>query len=245
MQKAFSLTHEIRFIAVFVMMATVAAIYFSPSITYALSQLPSAEGTEGVEAAPEASAEDDAPTAEEGVVEQDGGTLVEKVAPLIEKLVGAEGTETSHDVAALPEPVARMRELIFKAAVAGDLKATAMLMNPGPDQTSIGLDDSGNDLETALKDMSGDEKGMEILAIMADILSTGYAHVGQGTPDEVYVWPYFVRSDINTLTPAEEVELMRVVTAGDYVGMLEFGGYNFYRIGITPDGRWRFFLAGD
>ena len=27
--------------------------------------------------------------------------------------------------------------------------------------------------------------------------------------------------------------------------MKEFGGYNFYRLGITPDGKWKFFTAGD
>jgi hypothetical protein len=27
--------------------------------------------------------------------------------------------------------------------------------------------------------------------------------------------------------------------------MQEFGGYNFYRLGISPDGKWKFFTAGD
>jgi hypothetical protein len=27
--------------------------------------------------------------------------------------------------------------------------------------------------------------------------------------------------------------------------MQEFGGYNFYRLGITADGKWKFFTAGD
>ena len=38
---------------------------------------------------------------------------------------------------------------------------------------------------------------------------------------------------------------MRLVTAGDVASMQEFGSYNFYRVGITPDGQWKFFIGGD
>ena len=34
-------------------------------------------------------------------------------------------------------------------------------------------------------------------------------------------------------------------TGGDYEDMKNFGAYIFYRAGITPDGRWRFFVSGD
>lgn len=80
---------------------------------------------------------------------------------------------------------------------------------------------------------------------MLDIISTGFVHVGQGTPDEMYVWPYFAEKDLKALTPPERVELLRIVTAGDLSDMQEFGGYNFYRLGITPDGKWKYFTAGD
>lgn len=250
MQTAFELPTRNRLFPTIAALA--AAVFFNlhPLPALALSQLPPADGVSTTEeteipAAPIEEPSQDGQSAEEEVLPDEGGdTLIEKIEPLVDKLTGKDNGDVSHDLSALPEPVARMRELIMTAAAKGDLKGVATLMNPGPEQTSIGIDDSGNDFETALRDMSGDPKGMEILAIMLDVLSTGYAHVGTGS-EEAYVWPYFVRSDINALTPAEEVELMRIVTAGDYAGMLEFGGYNFYRIGITPDGRWRFFLAGD
>jgi hypothetical protein len=35
------------------------------------------------------------------------------------------------------------------------------------------------------------------------------------------------------------------VTAGDVAEMQEYGNYNFFRVGITPDGRWRFLSVGD
>lgn len=47
------------------------------------------------------------------------------------------------------------------------------------------------------------------------------------------------------MTPPQKVELLRLVTAGDVEDMKAYGGYNFYRIGISPEGQWRFFIAGD
>ncbi len=252
MLRALSLPKGYRQLIAASALAAAAFLMLQPGSAIALSEIPPAEGEAQPETVEPAMPVDDAPdealSVEEELLEgdeSDGDTLIEKVAPLVEKLTGSNDADISHDVSGLPEPVARMRELIMNASSTGDIKGVVALMNPGPDQTSIWLDASGNDLETALMDISGDQNGMEILAIMLDILDSGYARVGEGTADEAYVWPYFVRRDINALTPKEEVELMRIVTAGDYIGMREFGGYNFYRIGISPDGRWRFFVAGD
>jgi hypothetical protein len=41
------------------------------------------------------------------------------------------------------------------------------------------------------------------------------------------------------------VELFKIITAGDYEDMKTFDAYVFYRVGITPQGRWAFFVAGD
>lgn len=63
------------------------------------------------------------------------------------------------------------------------------------------------------------------------------------TPDEAYVFPYFSGKPLNTLTAPEKVELLRIITAGDLADMQEYGNYSFYRIGISPDGKWKFFTA--
>ena len=97
----------------------------------------------------------------------------------------------------------------------------------------------------ALKSYSGDPDGLEVLAIIIDLLSTGYAHIDAGTPDEAYVFPYFAGKPLNTLTAPEKVELLRIITAGDLADMQEYGNYSFYRVGISPDGKWKFFTAGD
>ncbi len=97
----------------------------------------------------------------------------------------------------------------------------------------------------ALKSLSGDQDGIEVLAILLDLMSTGFVLADKGTPEEAYVWPYFAEKPLSSLTAPEKVDLFRLVTAGDFAGMEEFGSYNFYRVGITPDGRWKFFVAGD
>ena len=147
------------------------------------------------------------------------------------------------DLSTLPEPVRRMRELIVEAAASGDIDNLRPLTNPGPRQTEV--NGEGEDPVETMKGFSGDPDGQEILAILLDILSTGTAHIDAGTPEEVYVWPYFAARPLSSLTAPERVELLRIVTAGDLMGMEESGNYSFYRIGITPDGEWKFFTGGD
>ena len=150
--------------------------------------------------------------------------------------------EIIHDAALLPEPVRRMRELIAEAAASGDIERLRPLTT-GPRQTIINGEIS--DPIDAMRSYSGDPEGLEILAILLDILSTGTARMDAGTEEEVYVWPYFAGRPLASLTPPERVELLRIVTAGDLMGMEESGNYNFYRLAITPDGEWKSFTGGD
>jgi hypothetical protein len=162
---------------------------------------------------------------------------------IVEDEAPAKPVEVLTDVSKIPQPVARMRELIVEAAASGDIERLRPLLGKGPTQTQVSETDA--DPVEFLKGVSGDQEGIEILAILLDLMSTGFVHVDKGTPDEVYVWPYFAEKPLASLTPPEKVDLFRLVTAGDFAGMEEFGSYNFYRVGITPDGEWKFFVAGD
>ena len=96
-----------------------------------------------------------------------------------------------------------------------------------------------------LKSQSGDAEGREILAILLEVLESGFVHLDAGTDNEVYVWPYFFAVPLDALTPQQKVELFTILTSGDLEEMKSFGAYVFYRVGISPQGRWRFFVAGD
>ncbi len=149
------------------------------------------------------------------------------------------------DMNQLPEPVKKMRVAIVEAAASGDIERLRPLMKNGNDTTQVSIGDAPEDPIAALKSLSGDKEGREVLGILLDIISTSAAHIDKGTPNELYVWPYFAEKPLDSLTPPEIVELYRIVTAADVSDMKEFGSYNFYRIGISPDGKWKFFVAGD
>ena len=150
-----------------------------------------------------------------------------------------------YDLTKLPEPVGRMRELIIKAAETGDIEELRSLLGTGISQTELSIGGFDGDPIDFLKQNSGDGEGLEVLAILLDILQAGYAHLDQGEPEEIYLWPYFYSVPIDGLDDRQMVELYRIVTAGDYEDMQAFGSYIFYRTAITPDGQWKFFVAGD
>jgi hypothetical protein len=149
------------------------------------------------------------------------------------------------DANQLPEPVKKLRIAIVEAAASGDIERLRPLLGTGADATQVAVGDAPEDPIAALKSLSGDKEGREVLGILLDIISTSAARVDKGTPNEMYVWPYFAEKKLDSLSPPEIVELYRIVTAADVADMKEFGAYNFYRIGISPDGKWKFFVAGD
>ena len=153
--------------------------------------------------------------------------------------------EVLYDLGKLPEPVRRMHDLIVEACKSGDIEKLRPLVGTGDSATQLSLTEIDGDAIAFLKGLSGDSEGQEILAIMEEVLNAGYVHLDAGTPQELYVWPYFFAAPLDKLDARQRVELFKLVTAGDYDDMKQFGAYIFYRLGITPDGHWAFFVAGD
>jgi hypothetical protein len=153
--------------------------------------------------------------------------------------------EIVYDFSKLPEPVQRKRQMIIDACKTGDLEKIRPLLDTGDDGTQLSLGGVEGDPITFLRDLSGDKEGQEILAILEEVMSAGYVHMDAGTQNDMYVWPYFFAVPLDRLTAPQRVELFKIVTAGDYEDMKTYGTYIFYRVGITPDGRWSFFVAGD
>ncbi|WP_407945164.1 hypothetical protein [Oryzicola mucosus] len=153
--------------------------------------------------------------------------------------------EVVYDLSRLPEPVRRMHGLLVEAAKTGDIEKLRPLIGTGDSAPQLSFGDIGGDPIEFLRGLSGDTEGQEILAIIEEILDAGYVHLGEGTSDDLYVWPYFFGIPLDRLDARQRVELFKIVTAGDYEDMKTFGSYIFYRLGITPEGRWAFFVAGD
>lgn len=153
--------------------------------------------------------------------------------------------EVQYDLSLLPEPVRRMRDLIAEACLSGDIERLRPLLSTGENATQLSFGTISGDPIAFLRELSGDEEGHEILAILYEVLSAGYVKLGQSAGDEMYVWPYFFAVPLADLDARQRVELFKIVTAGDYEDMKNYGAYIFYRTGISPEGRWLFFVAGD
>ncbi len=149
-----------------------------------------------------------------------------------------------YDPSVLPEPVRALRERLIAAARAGDLEALAPLIAANPVAPIFTFGDQGDPIET-LRGLSGDPEGREILAILLEVLESGFVRAEAGTPEELYIWPYFYMYPVEGLTGPQMVELFTLITAGDFAAMRDFGAYIFYRVGIGADGTWHFFVAGD
>ena len=150
-----------------------------------------------------------------------------------------------YDLDKLPEPVKTTHAKLIEAAKSGDAENLRAIIGTGEDATQFSLGGTTEDPLKYLLSLSGDEGGQEILAILLEILDAGYVHLDVGTPQELYVWPYFFAIPLEKLDKRQKVELFKIVTSGDVEDMKSFGAYIFYRAGISPDGRWRFFLAGE
>ncbi|MBZ9934859.1 hypothetical protein LB518_01010 [Mesorhizobium sp. BR1-1-16] len=151
-----------------------------------------------------------------------------------------------YDFSKLPPAVQKLRNDILAAAKTGDINKLKPIIESGPHPPNLGADEGdSSDPITYLKSLSGDPDGREILAILSEVLEAGYVHVDVGTPNEVYLWPYFARYPLDKLTPEQMVQLFRLLTASDFDEMKNYGAYLFYRVGITPDGKWAEFQAGD
>ena len=154
----------------------------------------------------------------------------------------AKPAEVIRDLSRLPEPVRKLREDILNAARSGDIAKVAAIVKANQTVISFGGDTEAADF---WKRTYPDSEGVEALATLVEILEMPFVHVDRGNAQEMFVWPYFNAMQLDKLTPEQRVELFRLVTAYDFREMQKFGSYNFFRAGISPDGRWQFFVAGD
>lgn len=156
----------------------------------------------------------------------------------------AAGPEIATDHTPVPPAVLRTRDRILAAARTGDLQTLLTLMHANANMP-VFSHTQRQDPASYWRESYPDSDGIEILSILISILDTEPARIDAGTPQETYLWPYFARLPIKSLTPAQKVDLFRVVTGSDYQQMLARGRYVFYQLGIGPDGTWRYFLASE
>ncbi len=144
----------------------------------------------------------------------------------------------------LPPAVAKMRKRLLDAAYSGDLQRLKVVMQSNEMPPVFSINEIGDPIEY-LKAQSGDGAGLELLAILTDVLEGSWTRIKPGTPQEMYVWPAFVAVPPDSLTPDQLVEIYKIVTSSDFEEMKVVGKYTFYTVGIGPDGTWHWFKLAD
>lgn len=156
-------------------------------------------------------------------------------------LEAAQPPEVHYGEDGLPAAVRDKRARLIAAAHSGDITALLPLLATGTTPTVLTNGDPGSPLDV-LKSESGDPDGREVLAVLWTVLDSGWVVEDKGKPEERYIWPYFSRMQLSALSPSQEVELLRLVTAGDFEQMKEGNSYNFFRVEINADGTLKAFL---
>lgn len=148
---------------------------------------------------------------------------------------------------ALPQSVVDMREQILAAVHAGSVEELKGAIEWNEIKPDFGA--AGNDDPIAYwKRVSGDGEGREVLAILANLLTLAPARLAIGRDAEnalVYVWPYLAELPLDSLTPAEEVDLHRLMPAADAKAMRAAKKWTWWRVAIGADGTWHTFRKYD
>jgi hypothetical protein len=152
----------------------------------------------------------------------------------------AGASQVLYDFNALPDPVKRMLKQIAGAAESGDIEAMRTVFESNELKPMVATSFVDDPIAFWKKE-SADGTGRDVLAAMLNVLSTGYVRAGQGK-DEIFIWPYFAATDLAKLTPAQEVELYRIVPPALAIPMKKSGKYSYYRLGVSPTGVWQYFL---
>ncbi len=161
--------------------------------------------------------------------------------------------EVSRDLDALPAQVRRMRGLILDAVRTGDSEALRKPIewNEMPPSFGKGAQSGGRspamaaELLKLFRERSGDGDGRETMGQIVNLLAVGYAKTNPGARQEMFLWPYFAALDPRLLTPEQEVDAYRVLSAAAVREWREKGRYPGWRLGIGPDGTWHFFAGAE
>jgi hypothetical protein len=137
-----------------------------------------------------------------------------------------------------------MREAILAAVRAGRIEELRHAWELNELKPDLGAELAGGDPVAHWRKLSGDGEGLEILAVLGELLDGAYAVLPLG-PDlennRIYVWPYFAEVALDKLSPAQKVELLRLVAPAALAEMRAAGRYTHWRIAIGADGTWHSF----
>jgi len=186
-----------------------------------------------------------------------GAVGVVHAAPALEKAAGSHAVSVSSskpkvrkplgETRNLPIPVEEMRQAILAAAQSGNIEdlREPLEWNELKPETSA---PSGTDPIAHWRTTSADGNGREILAVLANILPMRPAELPLGKDIEnniIYVWPYLAAAELDKLTPAQEVDLLRLMSPAEAKSMRDAKKWTWWRLTIGADGTWHSFKKAE
>ena len=147
----------------------------------------------------------------------------------------------------LPDAVAAKREAIYKAARSRNYDTLAV-QAATPFKYSFGEtteDGFAGFLATADEHLALDTevakgKYKNNFEIIQALLKLPYALQG-----DIYVWPAVFTKGAADWTEEDIAQMKKLLPDELIEGYRQFGAYAYYRLGITEEGKWVYYIAGD
>lgn len=140
----------------------------------------------------------------------------------------------------LPPNVRDMREAILLAVRSGRIEDLQTAIEWNEILPDLGKATGVAAIE-AWRKQSSDGEGLEILAVLGNILALGPAKIMGGRDHEnaaIYVWPYLAERPLQNLSPAEQVDLLRLMQPDAAKAMRADKTWTWWRLVIAADGNW-------
>ena len=154
----------------------------------------------------------------------------------------------------LPGPVERKRASILEAARAHDYERLETLADPKQFEFTFGGGEDGPAAYWRRRERDSgqlpegfvDPSPADALAAILEMPYTVLDVPGSlSSARKIYVWPFAYDVEPGALTADQKAILAPVMSEEEIESSKQFGSYFDWRAGITPDGRWIFFVSGD
>ncbi|MGQ0617636.1 MAG: hypothetical protein ACT4PW_11720 [Acidimicrobiia bacterium] len=141
----------------------------------------------------------------------------------------------------LPGALRAIRIQIVEAAVACDFDRLEALAAHGGTEFTFSFG-AGTDPSDHWRQAEAD--GEEPMRYLATLLSLPYGTVAEADP-ALYAWPSaFTYPSWDSVPEAERQALLALYSEADLAQFDQFGSYGGFRVGITEQGDWLYFVAG-
>jgi len=141
--------------------------------------------------------------------------------------------------AGLPPLVEAKRQAIYKAAMARDYALLAAEAGEDLSYSFGGPVEGGFAEFLRMSEASEKESAFDIIPAL---LKMPYAVLGDNL---IYAWPSVFSKEPKDWTP-EDISMMKTILTDEQIEQYrQFGHYLYYRIGITTEGKWIYYIAGD